>query len=207
MTSAFRFKISDPAFKYLKLQRGAIADFSYDRKLWERKYHESLHCDFSSIAPFLPPQCGAVLDIGSGLGGIDAMLSKAYGGVPEIYLLDGMDDQPILQKHNRTFSRFPHARDFLTANGVPASRIFAHNPKTLLEPVKVDLILSFQSYCFHYNPETYLEFVRACASPGAILIFDVRSDYRTWHRVLNAEFQRVGIALEGQKFQRVVFRA
>lgn len=206
------FAISDAAFAYLKEQSGAISDLANDRAAWDAAYAKHVTAIYHSMIPYLPARARNILDIGSGLGGIDALLHAHYEGEPKIALVDGMIDAPVMNKHAETFSSMAAASKFLTANGVPLDHFSYYDPAHIRgegHPAMghpFDLIISCASYCFHYNPETYLEFVARCCHPETVLIFDVRREYRTWHYVLEERFARVAIAYEGKKFQRMVFR-
>lgn len=200
----FDVQITDDVFEYLKIQRGRIADLSSDRVRWTQAYKESLAGDFESLKPWLPSAADRVLDIGSGMGGIDIFLAKHFKQ-PEIWLLDGDEDSPVMVRHDQPFNCMRTARRFLALNGV--SSIVTVSPGTELQPAPCDLIVSLQSWCFHYSPAVYLEWVKKCCRPGTVLILDVRKGYIWWRRDLGAAFEAIGIAKEGEKFDRVVFKA
>ena len=67
--------VEDSHFAYLKLQKGALHGLADDRAAWLAAYQQSLVEDLASMAPYLPETCRNVLDVGSGLGGIDVLLS------------------------------------------------------------------------------------------------------------------------------------
>lgn len=196
--------IPDDALPYLQIQRGAIANLQSDRNAWTEAYLKSLEFDFAVIKPSLPASADRILDIGSGMAGIDILLAKHFRQ-PEVWLLDGDDDHPVMVRHAQTFNDMGVARRFLTVNGVFS--IVTMSPALELAPAPCDLIISLQSWCFHYNPETYLDYVRASTRPGTVLILDVRSDYRTWRNALRAAFREVDVIYVGRKFERVLFRA
>jgi len=66
-------------FAYLVNQHGRVAHERNDFARWKQAYESSLLAQYLSVQSFLPSQCGSVLDIGSGLGGIDIHLSRHYG--------------------------------------------------------------------------------------------------------------------------------
>lgn len=196
--------IRDEAFQYLAIQRGKIAEHASDRVRWTQAYIDSLMADFTGMLPHLPKAADRILDVGSGMGGIDILLAKHFHQ-PEVWLLDGDDDSPVMVKHAQTFNCMQTARRFLTMNGV--LNIVCSSPGMEVQPAPCNLVVSLQSWCFHYNPEVYLPFVLACCVPGTILILDVRKDYKTWYRVLEAKLRRIETIYSGAKFERVVFRA
>lgn len=195
--------VPDPAFDYLIAQRGALDDMRGDRRLWLAKYGEVLASEFQSIEPFLPPECDSILDIGGGMGGIDAILNDHYGGDCTVTLLDGVDDPPLMTKHRETFSHIGIAREFLEINGVKRVRSIDANRPPAKAPDFYDLVLSFKSWCFHYPPETYLELVTSgLISDRTVLIVDVRKDrVYDWVRALQPPFRSPQMIFYGAKFE------
>ena len=204
MISPLELTISDEAFAYLKIQRGAISNLSNDRKAWEAAYARSLLGDFGTMQKWLPEKCGAILDVGSGLGGINILLSRHYGGRPAIWLLDGHFDEPEVKAHDQTFNSMAHARAFLRDNGTTlkgtTSGGDARGGKAF------DLVISIQAWCFHFAPGEHLPFVKSTTQPGATLILDVRKGRDDWRKELSEAFTEIGVAVSPPKFDRVVYR-
>lgn len=197
--------VDDNHFAYLKLQRGALDHLAGDRAAWRVAYQDSLTADLETMLPHLPEHCGNVLDVGSGLGGIDVLIDRQYGGDVYVSLMDGIDDPPELKFHNCTYNDMKVARDFLTRNGVVRCGYYSTPPRGAVE---FDLIVSLQSWCFHYGPSAYLSFVRQCCHPETVLILDVRTDKPHWREELVDAFgAEVAVALSRPKFERLVFHA
>jgi SAM-dependent methyltransferase len=199
----FQFSITDEQFSYLSIQRGGISDLRGDRKAWEAAYHDAIFETYASIVPFLPAECASLLDVGSGLGGIDVVLNRHYGGDVAVYPLDGLDDEARCIKHAKTFNSARVTREFQRANGV--NEFCYYTPQTLEPLVPFDLIVSFGSYCFHYSPDVYLNFIKACCKPSTILIFEVRRKNEEWFDILATDFKRIGTAAVYEKFERVAY--
>jgi SAM-dependent methyltransferase len=197
--------VEDSHFEYLRLQKGSLDKASHDRAAWHLAYEQALTKDYAGIHPFLPPSCSSILDVGGGLGGVDALLVKKYGGDCEVCILDGESDPPKMNLHRETFNDMAVARDFLGKNGVSNFSYYA--PPRLGEPRPFDLIVSLGSWCFHYEPKTYLGFVRACCRPGTVIILDVRKQKEEWIRQLKSTWQWVGVVHIALKRDRMVFRA
>jgi SAM-dependent methyltransferase len=196
------------AYPYLQMQRGAISDFAADSAdTWLLAYTNSLFSEFDSIEPYLPKVCETILDVGSGLGGIDALLNQHYGGDCEICLLDGVDDHPMVESHAKTFNDMQVARRFLSANGVHRfSFIDAGNP--MPPNFFFDLVVSFRSWCFHLEPKLYLDFVRRYSIAGATkLIVDVRRGKPEWLEDLKMGFRHVDTIYQGAKFSTLLLEA
>jgi len=206
--------VDDSHFEYLKLQKGALHALIGDRAAWLASYEQSLAEDMASLAPYLPAACRNVLDVGSGLGGIDVLLDRHYGGL-QVRLLDGVDDPAVMTFHNRTYNDMVIAGDFQHRNGVEKFGYYSTPPKG---PVDFDLIISLGSWCFHYGPSAYLAFVQKCCHgpvddanaaggkrAGTVLILDVRADKPLWRQELREAFREVGVARAARKFNRLVF--
>lgn len=190
-------------FEYLVLQKGKLADLAHDRTAWTRAYREALVKTYQSIAAVLPEKCASVLDVGSGLGGIDILLNRHFGGGLEVCLLDGEDDAPKMNLHRQTFNSMKVAEDFLRENDVTRFSYYAADK--LGDPRPFDLIVSFGSWCFHYAPAVYLEFVKACCHKDTVLVIELRNDKLSWLRELNAVFAHDEI-VRTRKFTRLVLR-
>jgi hypothetical protein len=166
--------IPDSAYPYLVEQRGALDDMRDDPALWCTRYAEMLLVEFDRIEPYLPETCDAILDIGAGMGGIDVLLNRHYGGDVAVTLLDGVRDEPQMTRHSKTFSNYDVARNFLRLNGVRDVRSIDAN-RTLRAPSFFDLVISLKSWCFHVKAERYAEFVAGCSIAGQTrIIVDMR---------------------------------
>src|SRR5690606_1535319 len=178
-------------FKYLSIQRGEVSDHRGDFQKWKAAYEASLQEIYESILPVLPAfQCPNVLDIGSGLGGIDVLLHRHYRG-GSFTLLDGMADPPEVKWHNRTFSNSNIAFDFLRKNGMrEVSFISPYNFRMndWARSHKWDLVVSFAAYAFHIHPSDYLIQLTQSCSKDTVLIFEVRRSKRAWLELLIRHF-------------------
>lgn len=202
--------VDDRHFAYLSLQKGSLDRLKGDRAAWQRAYETSLAEDLAGMRPFLPATCRNVLDIGSGLGGIDALLNRHYGGGLDVRLLDGVDDPPVMTLHRKSFNSMAVARDFLDRNGVSGFGFYSPAEARAATPVvgiEFDLIISLGSWCFHYAPSEYLEFVYRCCTPRTVLLLDVRADKPEWRAQLHTRFFEVACAKASRKFNRLVLRA
>lgn len=201
-------KVSDEAFAYLRLQRGRISDLSADRQAWEAAYSRELAETYHQVAPWLPDHCGALLDIGSGLGGIDVLLSQHYRPAPQVWLLDGIEDAPATERHDTTFNSMRVARAFLADNGVRMAGFFSPcAADDTISSMGFDLIVSTQAWGFHIEPATYLAFVRRNLAAGGRLVIDLRRGRHEWLDQMLKHFRALGYAYRSGKFDRVVFAA
>lgn len=195
--------VTPEAFSYLAHQRGRLADLSGDFQKWTAAYEASLQEDYAEMRPHLPRTCKVILDIGSGLGGINALLNGHYGGHCRVCLVDGENDPPGMLRHARTHNSMRVARAFLKDNGV--ERFNSCTPGKIVTR-SADLILSLQSWCFHYPVAVYLDYARQCSHAGTVLITDIRRDKAAWMRELVQYFDPGGVVRSSAKFHRVAFR-
>jgi len=199
--------VEDEHFAYLRLQKGSLEPLAYDRERWHAAYEADLWRTYCEIRPYLPETCWASLDIGSGLGGIDVLLSRHYGGELNVNLLDGEHDAPDMKLHRQTFSNAAVARDFLTVNGVRRDRIGYYTPTDTAAFLPWDLVLSLGSWCFHYEPNTYLPRLleRGGLHADTVIILDVRRDKGEWTSQLNAHLREVASIRITNKWARGVY--
>lgn len=188
-------------FEYLSIQRGEVSDHRHDFKKWKKAYELSLLSIFESMRPILPESCRSILDIGSGLGGIDILLSRHYSGC-RVHLVDGVDDAPVVQKHRQTFNNRRVALDYLRKNGVENCDLFAPTD-TLVG--RYDLVVSFAAYCFHIEPAVYLDKLRELTDIGSTVVFDVRTEKREWVAELIKAFGKPVVIDRGKKHVRLAW--
>ncbi len=208
-------KITDAAFPYLVAQQGRLDSLKGDRAAWSSAYRAKLARLLSEISPHLPAKCDRILDVGGGMGGIDALIAATYERPPVVALLDGIDCDPVCTRHARPFSNLAVAANFLCANGV--RRVIGFNPdraSACQEPDFTEasfsgfgLICSFGSWCFHYPPAVYLPFVKASCFPGTVLIIEVRKSKPDWRAELSEAFGPPLVQSEAEKFVRCVYVA
>lgn len=205
--------VEDSHFEYLRLQKGKLDPWAHDRAAWLERYEIDLQRTFESIRPYLPVSCWGVLDIGSGLGGIDVLLYRHYapltnGRGPFVNLLDGEDNAPQMRLHRETFNSMAVARDFLTKNGVPGERFGYVRTREKFVQKPYDLVVSFGSWCFHYPPEVYLPLLLGGGGlhVDSIIVVDLRRDRPLWERQLfGAGLRPIAVVREETKYRRIVF--
>lgn len=198
--------VTDAAFPYLVLQQGALDHLKGDRIVWEDAYRARLAELFAQIAPHLPKTCARILDVGGGMGGIDILLHRHFGA--EISIVDGLDDPPVMVRHDKTFNSLVVAAQFLEANGVRDFRLrppIAFRTDPLGSGKVADLVVSFASWCFHYPPAEYLEAVKAACHADTILILDVREGRADWLQQLLGVFDPVAATVY-PKFTRWILK-
>lgn len=197
-------QITKAHFKYLYIQRGEVSDaYRQGYDAWRDAYERSLEAIMENIAPALPDHARSVLDVGSGLGGIDVLLDRYYGGV-RVATLDGTEDAAEVLSHVKTFNNAEVGADFLKMNGV---KDHVHYPITVQQlPEKFDLVVSFAAWGFHLLPGDYLPLVKAALAPKATVILDVRKARRDWVEDFVRAFGRPEVLQQGKKHVRLAWK-
>lgn len=189
-------------FEYLSIQRGEVSDHRHDFEKWKLAYLGSLKEIAETIWPHLPPAAERVLDIGSGLGGIDLLLARKYK-TAQFDLLDGTDYKPHVYNHNIPFSNADVALDFHRKNG--NTRVECIWPR-IPEDRKYDLVVSFAAYCFHIAPINYIDQLSRAVRPDTRIIFEVRRERKDWLTTLVKLFGKPVVLAKREKFVRLGFR-
>ncbi len=196
-------KVSNEVYPYLMVQKGEINHIE-DREEFVREYNVRLQQMLFKMLPHIPANIKSSLDIGSGMGGINILLQQHFK--QRVYLLDAFDTPAMCLKHDIPFNSFHVSTEFFRDNNAEISYYIDANFTDLGERVvKSDLIISVGSYCFHYSPEKYLEFVKACCHKDTVLIFDVRNRHTDWLEILRENFVEVAVITEEEKFTKRVF--
>lgn len=177
----------------------------------ERKLSEQLNRTFSTFSDYLPNNTARILDIGSGMGGINILTYRAAGTDPEVWLLDrdgvSVDWNAGYHSDPATFSyynSFAQAKTFLSSNGVPVERIHCVDISSLSFPQEnFQVVYSFLSWGFHYPVSLYIDDVYDSLSDKGLLVIDVRND-TDGAAVLRKKFAKEPISvLQGEKFERM----
>ncbi|MDP3958359.1 MAG: methyltransferase domain-containing protein [bacterium] len=145
-------------------------------------FSEEMHREYQELRSHLPERVAAILDVGCGIGGIDAFLAKHYEhSCPAIHLLD-RTEMPHkvyygIEKKASFYNSLALAKKFLVGNGVKEEQIItqeANDDNRISIDGRFDLVVSLISWGFHYPVSTYLDQVYEKMNPGGVLIIDVR---------------------------------
>lgn len=200
------FIIPERAQKYLYIQKGGIATLKADRLAWQDAYETLMVNEFESIKPYLPAECHATLDIGGGMGGINILINRHYGGELAVEILDGRDDRPAVHDSSQTYSNAKAVQEFMQVNGV--SNFLPLWPGDDMPDSlngAVDLLTSFGSWCFHYEPRFYLSYCRTRIHKDTTIILDVRKNRPAWREQLDV-FTLVDEIDLAEKYTRCIFK-
>lgn len=195
-------------FEYLVVQHGSVSNARHDFAVWKAAYEASLATIMDHIRDALPERCTSILDIGSGLGGIDVHLAAHYDDTPAIRLVDGESDPPIVRSSIEPFNDMKVAADFLWKNGIKDFGYFTPgNLRQLEGALKFDLVVSFFAYGFHIHPGNYLDDLMKVIHKNTVVILDVRRTKDVWLQILVDALGMPKVLHRADKYVRVAFRA
>lgn len=196
----------DFALPFLHIQRGGIFQLRGDPEKWWTAYNADLAATFESFADYLPPACERVLDIGGGMGGIDALIATHYAQQPEVVIVDGIADEAVVSFHARTFNSAVHGERFLALQGVERVAYIAPAVALGSRIGPCDLVLSIQAWPFHIPVDEYLNLARRVLKPDGLLLVDVRKNDDVSPRALaQAAFRPYQVIGDFPKFKRVLY--
>jgi SAM-dependent methyltransferase len=174
-------------------------------------YFREMMQEFNQIRPALPAECRSVMDIGCGLGGIDVLIDRHYGGRPTFSMVDKDGSSPRIyhgfEAEGAFYNELSATREFLAMNGVDGSRVrtFDVNAGAFPEETGFDVVLSLLSWGFHYPVATYAEAVRSRLSPSGVLVLDVRLG-TGGEEALSRLFGRIDVLQATPKYARLAVR-
>lgn len=181
------------AVPYIRWQRTNLEN---DADIKEA-YSAEIAAEFAELEPYLPLAAVAVLDVGSGMAGIDVLFWRKYRA--RLFLLDGTGETDVragFQPEMRPYNSMPVARRLLEENGVPREEISEG------WPFRCHVAVSLLSWGFHYPVSTYLPMVTRVLLPGGRLILDVRKG-TDGLKALENDFDHVGTVRSGKKADRI----
>jgi len=197
-------RVSQRSFDYLAQQRGDLARYlGNGGDHWIEAYNASVRKLFEQIqerAPF--PR--RVLDVGSGLGGIDVLLIRHFRS--RVMMVDGEFGGPRARRHDEPFCSRSAVEAFMADNDVEQDDYEYCPPEEIADAGPFDLVMSLRSWCFHYSPEAYLEYVERNTRTGAIMILDVRVGKFQWSSSIRSKFDQIEHLERGAKCNRTLFR-
>jgi len=166
------------------------------------EYGREIEATFATFRDYLPETADNILDIGSGMAGIDVMLGGHYPGAT-LHLLDKSGVSPRINAgFNERADDFAHyndfdaARELLAANGI-ANPVVCHDMHCDPFPDQMfDVVVSLLSWGFHYPISTYAPRCRG------IMVVDVRNGTDGEARL--AEYGCLKVVHEAKKYRRVV---
>lgn len=192
-------------YEYLVNQHGRVAHERGNFAAWKQAYERSIEAIYANVCTVLPRDCRSVLDIGSGLGGVDIFLSRHYGSDTHICLLDGDNGNPEVEWSFEPHNSMSVAFDFLYKNGV--TNISGVEPGRLdtRKDGEFDLVVSFAAYGFHIHPGNYIEDLKKVTHKSTVIVLEVRRTKEDWLRTFVEAFGTPMVLEREKKYVRVAF--
>ncbi len=151
------------------------------RKAIEDAYVADMTDEYENIKKHLPQKCNNVLDIGCGIGVINAFINNHYEHDPVFHLLDKSQVEDnifyLFNDKGAFYNSLELARTTLVSNGIVEQNIVlceANDKNEIPVQEKMDLIISLISWGFHYPLSTYLNQAYDALTEEGTLILDVR---------------------------------
>jgi SAM-dependent methyltransferase len=174
------------------------------------EFWEDMEREYITMRNILPQKATSILDIGSGIAGINAFINKHYNNKIDIYLLDKTqtDERVYYYYHERgsVYNSLTLAKELLKQNGVDESRIHtqeATDDNQILIDTTFDIVVSLISWGFHYPVTTYLDVVYQKLKPKGVLIIDIRKE-TGGEKELKGKFGNATVIFETSKYWRVL---
>jgi hypothetical protein len=196
--------IPEVARPFAEVQIGALDEWR-GKPEWPALVDALARQRFETVRPFLPTTCRRMMDIGGGVAAFDIPILDHYEPAPELWVLDGDEGLPIVERHDRPFNSMAATAALLEANGHRLSGFVTPDGLSSERLGEFDLFLSFASWGFHFAPYNYLDFVIAHCAPNGRIILDLRKGKDEWRRVFDRRLQFVGLAYDSLKFDRLVY--
>ena len=117
-------------------------------------YARDIAADWRMIEPYLPPSVGSILDIGSGMCGVDVYLRRKYPAA-RLELLDGDGETPFygFGPECTAYGNRSAAEALLAANG--AGKVDRWHDIGTREVLQADLVISLLAWGFHFPLAAY----------------------------------------------------
>jgi SAM-dependent methyltransferase len=232
MDNFFDLVVPDCAVKYILLQRTELQryfrTFKKIRFLYytyfipleaylmrqqiKEKFALKLLEEYQIMKPYLPTQASRIVDIGSGIAGIDVFLYHHYRhSIPklDLFLLDQTETNKNIyygfHQQASYYNSLEVAKLMLMSNKVNEENIhlISVNSYYEIECSSADLIISLISWGYHYPVSTYLEQVYQWLKPGGRLILDVRKG-SDGENELKQKFPENHLIMQDKKRRRIL---
>jgi hypothetical protein len=150
----------------------------------EKEYYKKVRESFERIKSHISSHTKSLLDIGSGIAGLDIYLWHLLKkNNPQIYLLDKTRSEKKIWysfSSNGAFYNSLHlAKQNLILNLIPHNRIklIKAPDNGIIKNLKnIDLVISTISWGYHYPVDLYIDSVISIMAKNGILILDVRKN-------------------------------
>ncbi|CAM8389282.1 hypothetical protein MCEET85_00877 [Candidatus Methylopumilus planktonicus] len=173
-------------------------------------YYTEIEKVFNAVKTHIPKHTKSILDVGSGLAGLEVFLwALLKKNQPKIYLLDKTRREKKIwyefKNHGAFYNSLGLAKKNLISNGVVSSKInLIEAPYNgVVRNIKnIDLVVSTISWGFHYPIDMYLNSVITIMSKSGVLILDIRKNTGGLE-ILASKFKTIHIIKNEKKYLTV----
>jgi len=173
-------------------------------------YYAEIEKVFNLVETHISKHTKSILDIGSGLAGLNVFLwALLKKNQPKIYLLDKTKIEKKIwyefKNHGAFYNSLGLAKKNLISNGVVSSKInLIEAPcNGVIRGIKnIDLVVSTISWGFHYPISLYLNSVISLMSKSGVLILDIRKNTGGLE-MLASKFKTIHIIKNEKKYLTV----
>lgn len=161
--------IPTSALEYVKIQYGGAKGNDL-----ATEYREYCAGKTESITPFLPPVVKNIVNIGGGMSGIAiSLLTENPNAI--LHIVDGDEEHGVAEKKcgDKPYNSFAATKEFFLANKITEDRVQFHSLSVDDIPPRVDVVVSFAAWGFHFPLETYLPIVGKIKR-GGLMVIDLR---------------------------------
>ena len=195
----------------MKYKKQRIEDFLIKKRILNIQINDDLFCyiyyfylfilqDIWRIFSFIPKRIENVLDIGAGIGLFEIYLNFVNPQINKFTIIE----KENLFHNNTIIDVLKICRDTALSYKLKDKFIFFNDTNYLNINQKFDLVLSFRSWCYKYDIDTYLSFVLKSIDNNSSLIIDIRNNYNA-DKIIN-KFQESKIITSYTDHKRFLLR-
>ena len=186
-----RIELANPLLKKLRKSFGRyiftnfLSKYLINEKLIGQNYYKAMSQEYMSIENFIEENDKLFLSIGSGLGGLEAIINKNKVDISLHFIEKNYISKKVKygwdDKNLEAYNDLELQKDFLTNNGIDLKnlKIIDYDVGTFPE-IKFDFIISLLSLDYHYDFNLYLDYLKKVSNKNTKIIFDtIRPDYFT----------------------------
>ena len=134
--------------------------------------------EFQTFENFLPQNVDSILDIGCGLGIINIFFNQKYKNDLKFFMLDKDKIDSTIKygfaENYESYNDLSETENLLYANGINKEQLYIQNVDKKIDiNLKLDLIISLKSMCYHYPLENYLDLLKKICTKDTEFILDI----------------------------------
>tara|TARA_X000001036_G_scaffold48236_1_gene38541 strand:+ start:50 stop:757 length:708 start_codon:yes stop_codon:yes gene_type:complete len=162
-----------------------VTNFLLNKKYIASAYYKIMLSEYVMIKDFIGENDTHFLSIGSGIGGLEAIINKELNNNKSFYFIERNFVSKKVKygwggKSNaEAYNDFKLQRFFLEENGINKNNFHLFDYDNDKFPIiKFDIITSLFSLDYHYDFNLYIEYLKKVSTEDTKIIFDtIRADY------------------------------